>query len=84
MFYMKTCAFRFARPRSLREGLFCLQTPEARYELVACDNCGLCYSQYDMTHRTKKFIVEFSQAHSHTFVNGYQSILNCSAVSCVR
>ena len=81
MFYMKTCSFRFARPRSLHEGLFCLQTPEARYELVACGNCGLCYPQYDMTHRTNKYIVQFSQAHQHTFLNGYQSILNCSAVS---
>ncbi|CAF4036541.1 unnamed protein product [Adineta steineri] len=38
MFYMKTCLFRFARPRSLNEGLFCLQEPEARYELAACEH----------------------------------------------
>ncbi|CAF4597973.1 unnamed protein product, partial [Rotaria sp. Silwood2] len=79
MFYMKTCSFRYARPRTLNEGLFCLQEPEARYELSACGNCGLCYPQYDMTYRTKKSIVEFSQAHKHTFVNGYQTILNSSA-----
>ncbi|CAF4052343.1 unnamed protein product [Adineta steineri] len=79
MFYMKTCSFRFARPRSLNEGLFCLQEPEARYELAACGNCGLCYPQYDMIHRSKNFVVEFSQAHRHTFVNGYNAILNCSA-----
>lgn len=80
---MKTCVFRFARPRSMNEGLFCLQIPEARYELVACGNCGLCYPQYGMTYRTKKSVVEFSQAHKHIFVNGYQSILNCSAVSSI-
>ena len=80
---MKTCAFRYARPRSLHEGLFCLQKPEARYELVACGNCGLCYPLYDMTYRSKKFIIEFSQAHQHTFVNGYRAILNCSAVRCI-
>jgi hypothetical protein len=77
---MKTCSFRFARPRSMNEGLFCLQEPEARYELAACGNCGFCYPQYDMTHRSKKRLVEFSQAHKHTFVNGYEAILNCSAV----
>lgn len=77
---MKTCSYRHARPRTLNEGLFCLQQPEARYELAACGNCGLCYPQYDMTYRLKKSIVEFSQAHQHTFINGYQAILNCSAV----
>ena len=78
---MKTCSFRYARPRTLHEGLFCIQEPEARYELAACGNCGLCYPKYDRTYRTRKSIVEFSQAHRHIFVNGYQSILNCSAVS---
>ena len=62
------------------EGLFCQEEPEARYELSECGNCGLCYPQYDMTHRTNKCVVEFSQAHKHTFVNGYEAILNCSAV----
>ncbi|CAF4480332.1 unnamed protein product, partial [Rotaria magnacalcarata] len=33
---MKTCSLRYARPRTLNEGLFCLQEPEARYELSAC------------------------------------------------
>ncbi|CAF3752400.1 unnamed protein product [Rotaria sp. Silwood1] len=79
MFYMKTCSFRFARPRTCNEGLFCLQEPEARYELAACGNCALCYPQYDMTYRSNKSIVKFSQVHQHTFLNGYQAILNCSA-----
>ncbi|CAF5153225.1 unnamed protein product [Rotaria sp. Silwood1] len=79
MFYMKTCSFRHARPRTFNEGLFCLQEPEARYELVACGNCALCYPQYDMTYRLKKSVIEFNQAHQHTFLNGYQAILNCSA-----
>ncbi|CAF1382717.1 unnamed protein product [Rotaria sordida] len=79
MFYMKTCSFRYARPRTLNEGLFCIREPEARYELAACGNCGLCYPQYDMKYRSKKSIIEFSQAHKHTFLNGYQTILNCSA-----
>ncbi|CAF5116636.1 unnamed protein product, partial [Rotaria magnacalcarata] len=73
MFYMKTCSLRYARPRTLNEGLFCLQEPEARYELSACGNCALCYPQYDRTYRMKKSIVDFSQAHQHTFLNGYHS-----------
>ena len=81
MFYMKTCSFRYARPRTLNESLFCIQESEARYELAACGNCGLCYPKYDRTYRSRKSIVEFSQAHRHIFVDGYQSILNCSAVS---
>ncbi|CAF3548004.1 unnamed protein product [Rotaria socialis] len=79
MFYMKTCSLRYARPRTLNEGLFCLQEPEARYELSACGNCALCYPQYDRRYRVKKSIVDFSQAHQHTFLNGYHAILNCSA-----
>ncbi|CAF3929750.1 unnamed protein product, partial [Rotaria magnacalcarata] len=79
MFYMKTCSLRYARPRTLNEGLFCLQEPEARYELSACGNCALCYPQYDRTYRVKKSIVGFSQAHQHTFLNGYHAILNFSA-----
>ena len=81
MFYMKTCSFCYARPRTLNEGLFCIGEPEARYELAACGNCALCYPKYDRTYRSRKSIVEFSQAHRHIFVNGYQSILNCSPVS---
>ncbi|CAF1320107.1 unnamed protein product [Adineta steineri] len=79
MFYMKTCELRYARPRTMNEGLFCIEEPEARYELSECGNCGLCYPNYDTTYRTSKSIVEFSRTHKHTFVNGYQAILNCSA-----
>ena len=81
LFYLKTCSFRFARPRTMSEGLFCAQEPEARYELASCGNCGLCHPQYDRSHRTNKSVVEFSEAHQHTFLNGYRAILNCSAVS---
>ena len=81
MFYMKTCSFRYTRPHTLNEGLFYIQEHEARYKLAACGNCALCYPKYDRTYRSRKFIVEFSQAHRHIFVDGYQSILNCSAGS---
>lgn len=82
VFYMKTCAFRFARPRMILEGLFCIQEPEARYELSACGNCALCYPRYNREHhRLNASVVDFSQAYVHTFVNGFRTILNCSAVS---
>ncbi|CAF1203466.1 unnamed protein product [Adineta steineri] len=79
MFYMKTCELRYARPRTMNEGLFCIEEPEASYELSEYGNCGLCYPNYDTTYRTRKSIIEFSRAHKHTFLNGYQTILNCSA-----
>ena len=48
---MKTCSFRYARPHTLNESLFCIQEPEPRYELAACGNCGLCYAKYDKTYQ---------------------------------
>ncbi|CAF1247490.1 unnamed protein product [Rotaria sordida] len=36
MFNMKTYSFRYTRPRTLNEGLFCIREPDARYELAAC------------------------------------------------
>ena len=71
---------QFARPRTMNEGLFCVQEPEARCELTTCGNCGLCYPRYNRKHRSKKSVVEFSHAHKHTFGNGYEATLNCSAI----
>ena len=62
---MNTCSLRYARPRTMKEGLFCIQEPEARYELAACGNCGLCYPRYDMKYRSNKFIVHFLIAFKH-------------------
>lgn len=79
LFYMKTCSFRFARPRTLQEGLFCVREPEARYDLSACGNCALCCPKYSLKYRPKPFIVDFSPGHRHRFVHGYEAILNASA-----
>ena len=79
LFYMKTCSFRFARPRTLQEGLFCLHEPEARYDFTACGNCALCCPKYSMKYRAKPSIADFSAGHRHRFVNGYEVILNGSA-----
>ena len=58
----------------MQEGLFCLQEPEARYDLTACGNCGLCYP------RGRRSPVQFNDAHRYRFLNGYEAILNCSVV----
>ena len=84
LFYMKTCSFRFARPRTLQEGLFCLREPEARYDFTACGNCALCCPKYSMKYRAKPAIADFSPGHRHRFVNGYEVILNGSAACHTR
>ncbi|CAF1362423.1 unnamed protein product [Rotaria sordida] len=72
LFYMKTCVFRDARPRSLDEGLFCKsQLPIVRYSFQACHkiSCTLCESS--------TAIIQFDSGRTHRFVNGYHAILNC-------
>lgn len=71
LFYMKTCSFRDAQPRSTTEGLFCLQSPECRYTMKACGHCELC--------RPSSSSVQFDHYQRHRFVNGYEAILNCPA-----
>ena len=77
---MKTCSFGGARPRTMNEGLFCLREPEARYDVSACNNCGLCYPRNDSYGRPRRSVVKYSQAHEYLCLNGYRIILNCSAV----
>ena len=78
LFYMKTCAFRGAQPRSIAEGLFCQASPECRYTTRPCDNCALCSpSGAPNAYRTPTLRVNSYQR--HRFVNGYESILNCPA-----
>jgi hypothetical protein len=80
MFFMKTCQFRGAEPRSfdekgeVPEGILCEAPPKARYAMVPCrdQHCFLCQS---------KTAVQFASNQSHRFVNQYEAILNCHAVS---
>ncbi|CAF1311890.1 unnamed protein product [Rotaria sordida] len=72
LFYMKTCTFRDAWPRSLDEGLFCKsQLPIVRYTFQPCQNisCTLCESS--------STIIQFNSYRTHRFLNGYYAILNC-------
>ena len=83
---MKTCSYRGAQPRSLNqghsEGLFCVHPPEARTSFLPCTHepCRCCWERRDLTGRPQP-CVRFSPVHSYQFLNGYQVLLNCPAVS---
>ena len=77
---MKTCSFRNVQRVEKDKGLFCLTDPQARHEMAACDNCGLCYPRYDVEKRGQ-LSVQFGPAQRHQFLNKYETILNCPSVS---
>ncbi|CAF2129272.1 unnamed protein product [Rotaria magnacalcarata] len=81
-FFMKTCTFRQANPRSNIEGLFSFDPPEANYGMRRCRdiNCLVCYERFDLTYRFEPTI-QFSDRQCHRFVNDYQVYLNCD-VTC--
>ncbi|CAF4318908.1 unnamed protein product, partial [Rotaria sordida] len=78
LFYMKTCSFRDAQPRSKTEGIFCATIPEYRYKITPCGHCKLCRTPIDMKYRSQAPIL-FNRYGKHQFVNRYESILNCPA-----
>ncbi|CAF3390738.1 unnamed protein product [Rotaria sp. Silwood2] len=78
LFYMKTCSFRDAKPRSKIEGIFCATIPECRYTMRSCGHYRLCRTSIDMQYRLQPPVI-FNRYEKHRFVNGYESILNCPA-----
>jgi hypothetical protein len=89
MFFLKTCSFNGVEPRlinnRLREGLFCLETPTARFAITPCNKrqCQCCRSQCPRHYATdpqQTSAIQFSIPHIHRFVNQYEAILNCPAV----
>jgi len=78
LFYMKTCSFRDAQPRSKIEGIFCLDVPQCHYALIPCHNCKLCLTPTNNTSYQQPSVV-FNRYEKHHFINGYESILNCPA-----
>lgn len=78
LFFMKTCSFRQAQPRSSNEGLFCVDAPSCRYTTTPCKKCLLCCPASINGHRRIPS-VPFNLFQKHRFVNGYESILNCPA-----
>ena len=92
MFFLKTCSFNGVQPRlcdnRFREGLFCIDTPEARFTITPCNHkyCLCCHSPCPRRSATTGYpeqtlAVPFSFPHIHRFVNQYEAILNCPAVS---
>ncbi|CAF1266381.1 unnamed protein product [Rotaria sordida] len=82
LFYMKTCSFRGAEPRSKIEGLFCGRDElQARYTLTPCGNLFcLCCHPLNSHKKTQKWsVVDFNSSSMHRFVNGYTTYLNCPA-----
>ncbi|CAF3837935.1 unnamed protein product [Rotaria sp. Silwood1] len=82
LFYMKTCSFRGAEPRSNIQGLFCgSDEPQARYALIPCGDllCSCCLPLHTYKKSQPWPIVDFTSNSMHRFVNGYTTYLNCSA-----
>jgi len=76
---MKTCTFRGTQLRSIGEGLFCINEPEAKYGFLPCNNCRLCLPSSSYISRRQQPLIQFNPSHKFRFLNGYQTILNCSA-----
>ena len=95
---MKTCNFRGAYPRLFGtnndepEGILCEAKPSARYGMKPCymTPCFLCEPvrnrerERQQEQQVTKTGVDFYQNQIHTFVNKYQAILNCEAVSIIN
>lgn len=83
LFYMKTCSYRDAKflTYGSNRNLFCAELSEAHYSMTPCHQhtCCLCYPSYQLTYRSHQPIVIFGPHQQHQFINGYRSILNCSA-----
>ena len=89
LFFLKTCSFNGVKPRlfdnRFREGLFCLDTPEAQFSIIPCNKqqCLCCHSpcpRYYTTDSNQTSAILFSIPHIHRFVNQYEAILNCPTV----
>ena len=79
LFYMKTCSYSDAQPRSFNEGIVCLDPPQCLYAISKCGHCDLCTSFHHTDHDhvcQQKSPVLFGNYNRHRFVNGYESIIN--------
>lgn len=84
LFFLKTCSFNGVKPRIFEqhysEGLFCLETPAARFPITPCGkpSCLCCHPPCPRPDSTAA--IPFSVLRIHRFVNRYEAILNCPAV----
>ena len=80
LFYMKTCSYNDAQPRSFNKRIFCLDPPQCLYAMSKCGHCDLCtpfyHTDYDHVCQQQSPVL-FDNYNRHRFVNGYESILNC-------
>ncbi|CAF1366575.1 unnamed protein product [Rotaria sordida] len=82
LFYMKTCSFRGAQPRSDLEGLFCSKDePQANYSMIPCQKsfCTCCHPVNNEKKTQPWPVVNFASSSRHPFINGYTTYLNCPA-----
>ncbi|CAF1524614.1 unnamed protein product, partial [Adineta ricciae] len=69
LFFMKTCSYRSAKPRSNDEGLYCINEPEARYSLLPCNDCSLC--QPPIHSPEQQSTIRFGPNQKFRFMNDY-------------
>ena len=84
IFYMKTCSFRGAQPRSLVEDLFCQENePEIKYGMTTCPgtSCSCCFPRYQWDKSQQWSVIDLTTSSFHRFINGYTTYLNCPVVS---
>ncbi|CAF1484015.1 unnamed protein product [Rotaria sordida] len=82
LFYMKTCSFRGAQPRSDLEGLFCSKDePQANYSMIPCQKsfCTCCHPVNNEKKTQPWPVVNFASSSRYQFINGYTTYLNCPA-----
>lgn len=84
LFYMKTCCFRGAQPRTAHTSLFCDHDPlEARYSLSPCHSpsCLCCHPLHVDRRSPSWAVINFESSATHRFLIGYTTYLNAPAVS---
>lgn len=84
MFFLKTCSFNGVQPRLFDqvylEGLFCLDTPQARFAITPCQRSSCLCCHPSCPRRDSTAAIQFSAPSIHRFINQYEAILNCPAV----
>jgi len=94
MFHWKTCSIHGTSPRIVNingiqqcEGIFDAtnEEPKPRYCIKRCEqsNCLCCNSSYPRRQPIQTSAIRFNTYRIHTFVNGYDAVLNCSVVSII-
>ena len=84
VFFMKTCSYRGAEPRSTVEGLFSDdEEPNERHQMSPCgeQSCLCCHPLNHEKRRYRWLVVDFQSSAKDQFYKNYVSYLNAPAVS---